>query len=147
MGRHQLSLPRALTRLLALLVLSGLVLGACAPAAPTAPGQSSAGGAAKAAGPSGTLTIAQLALLPRADPYAVTANAEHSIVYSVWDPLSRVDEEGNTKMYLAESWENESPTSWIVKLRTAFVRKVGPHAERRRRELAVGAGERRRRGP
>src|SRR5262245_1241940 len=85
------------------------LIAACAPA--PAAQQSTA------SGPTGTLTISQLALLPRGDPYAVTANAEHSIVYSVWDPLSRVDEQGNTKMYLAESWTQESPTTWVVKLR------------------------------
>ena len=106
---------RALARALPLAGMLTAFVVACAPAPPAgAPGAQKA---APPAGPTGTLTISQLALLPRADPYAVTANAEHSIVYSVWDPLSRVDEEGNTKMYLAESWQNESPTSWIVKLR------------------------------
>ena len=100
-------------RALAAVILVATFAAACTPAPATAP----AAQKGAPAGPTGTLTISQLALLPRADPYAVTANAEHSIVYSIWDPLSRVDEEGNTKMYLAESWQQESPTSWIVKLR------------------------------
>lgn len=90
-----------------------MLMAACNPAPSTAP----AAQKAAPSGPTGTLTISQLALLPRGDAYAVTANAEHSIVYSVWDPLSRVDEQGNTQLFLAESWQQESPTSWIVKLR------------------------------
>jgi peptide/nickel transport system substrate-binding protein len=127
MDRQLRSPRRGLARILTLLVLGVLLITACTPTAPAgqsaAPGQSglAAPKAAKPAGPTGTLTIAQLALLPRADPYGVTANAEHSIVYSVWDPLTRVDEDGTAKNYLAESWENESPTAWIVKLRKGVV--------------------------
>lgn len=84
------------------------------------PGQSSAaptGAPTGAPGPSGTLTISQAQIVPQMDPYALTTNSHFSIYYSVWDPLSRVDEEGKLQNYLAESWQNESPTSWIVKLK------------------------------
>jgi peptide/nickel transport system substrate-binding protein len=122
MERSRRIRPRSSGFVLTPLLVVALLVSACTP---TPPAGQSAGGqtgsaaqkAAKPAGPTGTLTIAQLALLPRADPYAVTANAEHSIVYSVWDPLTRVDEEGNAKNYLAESWQNESANSWIVKLK------------------------------
>lgn len=67
--------------------------------------------------PSGTLTVAQQAILPRPDPYALTTNMEHSIVLAMYDPLSRVNEEGVLTYYLAESYEPESETSWIVNLK------------------------------
>lgn len=67
--------------------------------------------------PTGTLTISQAQIVPRMDPYALTTNSHFSIYYSVWDPLSRVDEQGKLVNYLAESWQSESATSWIVKLK------------------------------
>lgn len=89
-----------------------MLAASCVPA-PAPPWQQ----AAKPSGPSGTLTVALPALLPRGDAYAVTANAEHSMVYSVWDPLSRVDEQGKVTNFLAESWTPDGPEAWIVKLR------------------------------
>jgi peptide/nickel transport system substrate-binding protein len=68
-------------------------------------------------GPSGTLTVAQQAILPRPDAYALTTNMEFSIQYAMYDPLSRVNEEGELTYYLAESYEPESDTSWIVHLK------------------------------
>lgn len=67
--------------------------------------------------PSGTLTVAQQQILPRPDPYALTTNMEHSVVLAMYDPLSRVNEEGELTYYLAESYEPESETSWIVNLK------------------------------
>ena len=67
--------------------------------------------------PSGTLTIAQQAILPRPDPYALTTNMEHSIVLAMYDPLSRVDEEGNLTLFLAREWVPETDTSWLVHLK------------------------------
>jgi peptide/nickel transport system substrate-binding protein len=78
------------------------------------PGPASPGGGGTS---SGTLTVAQQAILPRPDPYALTTNMEHSIVLSMFDPLSRVNEEGELTYYLAESYEPESETSWIVNLK------------------------------
>jgi peptide/nickel transport system substrate-binding protein len=90
-----------------------------ATATPGAPATAPATTGATPAGtaPSGTLTVAQQAILPRPDPYALTTNMEHSIVLSMYDPLSRVDEEGQLTYYLAESYEPESETSWIVNLK------------------------------
>ncbi len=73
------------------------------------------GGSAE--GPSGTLTVAQQAILPRPDAYALTTNMEFSIQYAMYDPLSRVNEEGELTYYLAESYEPESESSWIVNLK------------------------------
>lgn len=67
--------------------------------------------------PSGTLTVAQQTILPRPDPYALTTNMEHSVVLSMFDPLSRVNEEGELTFYLAEEYTPESETSWLVKLK------------------------------
>jgi peptide/nickel transport system substrate-binding protein len=67
--------------------------------------------------PTGSLTVAQQAILPRPDPYALTTNMEHSIVLSMYDPLSRVDEEGNLTYFLAESYEPEGDDAWIVNLK------------------------------
>jgi len=72
---------------------------------------------AGASGPSGTLTVAQQAILPRPDAYALTTNMEFSIQYAMYDPLSRVNEEGELTYYLAESYEVETDTSWIVHLK------------------------------
>ena len=67
--------------------------------------------------PTGTLTVTQQAILPRPDAYALTQNIEFSIQYAMYDPLSRVNEEGELTYYLAESYEPESETSWIVHLK------------------------------
>lgn len=68
-------------------------------------------------GPSGTLTVAQDQILPRPDPYTLTTNMEHSISLAMFDPLSRVDEQGQLTMYLAEEYIPESETSWLVNLK------------------------------
>ena len=69
------------------------------------------------AGPTGTLTVAQQQILPRPDPYALTTNMEHTISLAMFDPLSRVDEEGEVTMFLAEEYVPESETSWLVHLK------------------------------
>ena len=106
------------------LLLGLMVIAACgapqpqagaSPAASARPAATAA--AAVPAVPTGTVTISQATIVPVMDPYALTTNSQFSIYYSVWDPLSRVDEEGKLQNYLAESWQNESPTSWIVKLK------------------------------
>ena len=98
-------------------LLALTLMAACGgPQAPQA-GPAQAPAASAAAVPTGTLTISQATIVPVMDPYALTTNSQFSIFYSVWDPLSRVDEEGKLQNYLAESWQNETPTSWIVKLK------------------------------
>ena len=116
----------------ALAIAAGVLVAACSPApgtsqapasdAPPASAGASAPASAEApsegaSGPSGTLTIAQQAILPRPDPYALTTNMEHSIVLSMYDPLSRVDEEGNLTYFLAESYEPEGDDAWLVHLK------------------------------
>jgi peptide/nickel transport system substrate-binding protein len=88
-------------------------------AAPSDDASASASAAPSAApeGPSGTLTVAQQAILPRPDAYSLTTNMEFSIQYAMFDPLSRVNEEGELTYYLADSYEVESETSWIVHLK------------------------------
>jgi len=107
--------------MLAVAMASILAFAACTPAADTtqSPGSTSApsAGATVDTGPSGTLTIAQQAILPRPDPYALTTNMEHSIVLSMYDPLSRVNEEGVLTYYLAESYEPQGDNAWLVHLK------------------------------
>ncbi len=110
------------TALLAVMFAVSLVASACtsttsspSPAPSSPPSATSA--PATPSGPSGTLTVAQQAILPRPDPYALTTNMEHSIVLSMYDPLSRVDEKGVLTYYLAKSYQAESDTSWIVTLK------------------------------
>jgi len=109
------------TVLLALSLATSLVATACTPTTTTtqSPGSTTAPTAVPSVdtGPTGTLTIAQQAILPRPDPYALTTNMEHSIVLSMYDPLSRVNEEGVLTYYLAESYEPEGDNAWIVNLR------------------------------
>lgn len=117
-------------RTLALVTVLVLVVAACA-ASPstttTAAGQTTTTAAAATtttagqAGPSGTLTVAQQQILPRPDPYALTTNMEHSISLAMFDPLSRVNEEGELTMYLAEEYIAESETSWLVKLKQGIM--------------------------
>lgn len=71
--------------------------------------------AAMAAG--GTLTVATPALLETPDPYSLTLNAQHSQVYAMFDPLSRIDEEGVVQNYIADSWEQDGDNAWIVRLK------------------------------
>ena len=80
-------------------------------------GDASSAPSAGADGPSGTLTVTQQAILPRPDAYSLTTNMEFSMQYAMFDPLSRVNEEGELTYYLAESYEVESETSWIVHLK------------------------------
>jgi peptide/nickel transport system substrate-binding protein len=109
------------TLLPAVALAVSLVGSGCSPAPATtqAPGSSSdpSTGPTAVAGASGTLTVAQQAILPRPDPYALTTNMEHTIVLSMFDPLSRVNEEGALTYYLAESYEPEGDNAWIVKLK------------------------------
>ncbi len=98
------------------LLLALALTAACAAPQPQA-GVPPSAAASAATVPTGTLTISQATIVPVMDPYALTTNSQFSIYYSVWDPLSRVDEEGKLQNYLAESWQNETPTSWIVKLK------------------------------
>ena len=111
-------------RRLAASVAAVLILTACGTqASPSAEPPASQGSGASSVpsaggdGPTGTLTIAQQAILPRPDAYALTTNMEFSIQYSMYDPLSRVNEEGELTYYLAESYEPETDTSWIVHLK------------------------------
>ena len=98
-------------------LLLALTLTASCGSPPPQGGPSQSAAPSVAAVPTGTLTISQATIVPLMDPHALTTNSQFSIYYSVWDPLSRVDEEGKLQNYLAESWQNETPTSWIVKLR------------------------------
>lgn len=114
-------------RTLALVAVLTLLAAACAQSTDqtttTAGGQTTttSGGATTTEpapeGPTGTLTVAQQQILPRPDPYALTTNMEHSISLAMFDPLSRVNEEGELTMYLAEEYIPEGPTSWLVNLK------------------------------
>src|SRR5687768_1651699 len=111
------ALRRRITRIVSFLVVLMLLV-SCTGQQPGPTGaQPTGAGATTKTEPTGTLTISQAQIVPRMDPYALTTNSHFSIYYSVWDPLSRVDEQGKLVHYLAESWQNESPTAWIVKLK------------------------------
>jgi peptide/nickel transport system substrate-binding protein len=83
--------------------------------APTEPPPTEAPPAAE--GPSGTLTVVQALLPITADPHIEYLNSSWAVNYALYDPLARVDEEAVLKNYLAESWELETPTTWIYHLR------------------------------
>ena len=102
------ALRRRITTIVSFLVLLTLLVSCSGPQqvqpTPTGGQPTVAGSAAptKAPEPTGTLTISQAQIVPRMDPYALTTNSHFSIYYSVWDPLSRVDEAGKLVNYLAE---------------------------------------------
>lgn len=113
---------RRLSASLAIFVLVAACTTEASPSASSSEGAEPSGDASAAPsvgadGPSGTLTVAQQAILPRPDAYSLTTNMEFSLQYAMFDPLSRVNEEGELTYYLAESYEVESDTSWIVHLK------------------------------
>lgn len=66
---------------------------------------------------SSTLVVDQVAILPTTDPYSLTLTDQWQDVYAMYDPLSLVNNSGQLQNYLADSWKNESPTSWLVTLK------------------------------
>ena len=107
-----------------ILVLAGMLAGACTPAAETeAPAAAPPATEAPAdaateppAEPMQEMVVSVEGLAPRMDGFFVTAQ---SWIFTniIFDALFQVDAEGNIAPGLAESWEMTSPTTWVLNLR------------------------------
>lgn len=64
-----------------------------------------------------TLNIGVAAGAQSMDPYFINNDDTNSILTNVFDPLIMFDKDLNTEAALAESWENPTPTEWVIKLR------------------------------
>ena len=64
-----------------------------------------------------TLTIGVSAGAQSMDPYFINNDDTNSILTNIFDPLIMFDKDLNPVSALAESWENPTPTEWVLKLR------------------------------
>lgn len=95
-----------------------------APAAPAAkpaeaakPAAAAPAAARPAVTPTGTLTYAQQLLPVSLDPHVEFVNSSFTYLYSLYDPLTLVDQDGKLQPYLATSWKAEGPTTWFFEMR------------------------------
>src|SRR5687767_7358272 len=133
MSMRRRGLPGA--RIVAYLMVAGLLLGACAPAAqtpppkaeqpaapaapaakPAAPAAQPAAPAAPAAAPAGgkrTLTVAYSTDLEGWNPYGHSSSTVYARYMHIAEPLLYRDEAKNDWVpALAESWKAVEPTTW-----------------------------------
>jgi len=104
---------------------------ATSPAAGASPAASPAAAAAPAAPaaaskpvakvtPTGTLTYAQQLLPITQDPQIEFVNSSYTYLYSLYEPLTNVDQDGKLQPHLATSWKMDTPTSWVFELRQSM---------------------------
>jgi len=102
------------------LITTGLSAGAAGLIAPAASVLQPAEQARAAAAPSGassTLTVAQLTNPLDLSPFGAQATDEVDILNHIVEPLTMLDRKGQLVALVAENWDMQSPTNWVVKIR------------------------------
>ncbi|MBD1269204.1 ABC transporter substrate-binding protein [Aeromicrobium tamlense] len=78
---------------------------------------SACGGGGSDGGDGGTLRVATQADISSMDPIRGNSGGDHQMLYPLYDTLVSFDEDLQPQPGLAESWEYETPTALVLKLR------------------------------